>query len=342
MKTDGLRRIIFALCFILYMLSLAQGCGKPKSSTYPGKNIKVHIFSSQGGGADQWSRHLAVLMAKELGVNLVCVNLPGAKGGTGAMRVWNSPHDGYTVLGASETSLFFGVNDVAPTADNWEFFIAGGSPGVIAVHSDSPYQTIEALMEGAQENPGWVKISNSGQGKLWNIKAIQLEQAAGVKFQHVPYNGSGPAVTALLSKEVDAVSCSAGEAVELIRGGMIRPLIVTETYGVDFENFGFVRPATEIYPSIEYGLNLFQWLGFLIPNDVSPEVLETFGRAFDKAISDPTTDEFVKAQKAKKIGLRGKGAKELALKMQSIASWQLKELGIAKKDPVDLGIAKPQ
>ena len=190
--------------------------GGKQEAKYPSKPINVFIFSSQGGGTDQWVRHLANLMEKDLGVSIVCNNLPGANGGTAAMKVFNSPHDGYTVLGASETSVFFGVNDVAPQASKWEFFIGGGSPGVIGVHKDSPYKTIQDLVQAAKNKPNTVKIGNSGRGKLWHIKALQLAKGAGVQFQHVPYNGSAPAITALLSKEVDAVSCSAGENMESI------------------------------------------------------------------------------------------------------------------------------
>ena len=307
---------------------------------YPNKNIFVYIFSSQGGGTDTWVRHLSALMERDLGVNIVCNNLPGANGGNGGMKVWNAPHDGYTVLGASETSMFFGVNDVAPTADQWNFFIAGGSPGVIAVHAKSPYQTIEDLVEAARKHPNQIKISDSGRGKLWNIKAIQLGSAVGVKFQHIPYNGSGPAITALLSREVDAVSCSAGEVIEYVRSGMLRPLVMTEVNGLDFENFGYVKPATDYYPSLKNGYsNLFQWLGFMMPADVPEEVVAAFGRAFEKALQDPKTDQFVRTQSSKKMGLWGAEAKTLALKMESVASWMSYELGLAKKPPTELGIA---
>jgi len=121
------KRIVF-ITVLVFAVSFLFAAGK-KEAEYPSKPINVYIFSSQGGGTDVWVRHLAGIMEKDLGVSIVCNNLPGANGGTAGMKVFNSPHDGYTVLGASETSVFFGVNDVSPIAKNWEFFIAGGSPG---------------------------------------------------------------------------------------------------------------------------------------------------------------------------------------------------------------------
>jgi tripartite-type tricarboxylate transporter receptor subunit TctC len=334
------------LCLILAALLLtaavvtAEG---QKETKYPSKPITVYIFSSQGGGTDVWVRHLAGLMEKDLGVSIVCNNLPGANGGTAGMKVFNAPHDGYTVLGASETSVFFGVNDVSPTAKNWEFFIGGGSPGVIAVHKDSPIKTVQDLVQAAKDKPNTVKISDSGRGKLWHIKALQLGQGAGVRFQHVPYNGSAPAITALLSKEADAVSCSAGEIAEYVRGGMARPIVMTEAVDMDFEGFGKVPAATSLYPNTAFGYkNLFQWLGLMFPADTDPAILAAFDRAFKKAMTDPSTDTFAAAQKARKIGASGKEAKELAVNMESIASWMSAELGLAKKDPASLGIAKPK
>lgn len=324
----------------LLALSCAPDSSAPKP--YPSKTLFVYIFSSQGGGTDQWARLMAPIIGRQLGVNMVCNNLPGANGGTGAMKVWNAPHDGYSILGASETSMFFGVNDVAPLADRWEYFLGGGSPGIVAVRSDSPYASIQDFVEAARRQPKSVKIANSGQGKLWHIKAAQLQKAADAEFQHVPYNGSGPAITALLSKEVDAVSCSAGEAGEYIRGGMLRPLVATEAEGVAFEGFGAAPAAGELYPSAAEDFDsLFQWLGFMLPADTPAEALEAFGRAFDMAMDDPKTEELIRMQNMRKIGLRGPAAKELALKMQSAASWASFELGLAKKTPEELGMPKP-
>jgi tripartite-type tricarboxylate transporter receptor subunit TctC len=331
--------------FVFACTALLLACNQDsaKQKPYPHKNIFVYIFSSQGGGTDRFARHMAALMEEDLGVNIVCNNLPGANGGTGAMKVWRAPHDGYTVLGASETAMFFAVNDVAPPADQWEYFIGSGSPGVLAVISDSPYKTIQDLVAAAKADPGKIKVSNSGRGKLWHIKAVQFEKAAGVTFQHVPYNGSAPAIVALLSKEVDVVSCSAGEVGEYVRGGKIRPLVVTETEGMEFKNFGAVPPATEFYPETadDYG-SLFQWLGFMMPHDTPPDALEAFGRAFKKALDNPRTDELFTVQKMRKIGLTGVEAKQMALRMQSVASWSSQELGIAKMDPAELGIPKPE
>lgn len=322
------------------VIALSDGC-KKEDGPYPQRDIFVYIFSSQGGGTDTWIRQISALMAKDLNVNMVCTNLPGAMGGNGAMKVWNSPHDGYTILGASETSVFFGINDVAPMVDKWQFFIAGGSQGVLAVRKDSPYTKIEELAEQAREQQGKIKVGNSGQGKLWHIKAVQLERAMGGSLKHIPYNGSGPAITALLSGEVDAVSCSCAEISEYVKAGLARPLLVMDVESVNFDGFGPVRSAIEVYPDMESELqNLFQWLGFMFPHDVDPEKMKTFEGAFERIVESPLFAQFMQMQMARKIALCGDQASQLVDRMQRIASWTAKELGIARKDPEELGIPR--
>lgn len=339
-KTQMKLRLFF-LVIAIAIIILSDGC-KKEDGAYPQRDIFVYIFSSQGGGTDTWIRQLSALMGRDFGVNMVCTNLPGAKGGTGAMKVWNSPHDGYTVLGASETAVFFGINDVAPMVDKWRFFIAGGSQGIFAVRTDSPHANIEALAQRTKEYPGKIKVGNSGQGKLWHIKAVQLERAMGGSLKHIPYNGSGPAITALLSGEVDAVSCSCAEISEYVRAGLVRPLVVTDIEPVTFEGVGLIRSAVEVYPDIENELtSLFQWLGFMLPHDVDQETLNTFEDGFLRAVESSQFTEFLKVQMARKIALCGDEANPLVDRMQRAASWTARDLGIVRRDPSELGIPRP-
>ena len=336
------RTLVLMVLVALVAVTGTWAEGQSETESYPMRDITLVIGSSQGGGTDTWTRHLARLMEAELGVNIIASNLPGANGGNGATQVWNQPHDGYSVLGMSETTCFYGVNDVGPTAENWEFFIGGGSPGGIAVHGDSDYDDIQDLVAAANDSPNRVTISNSGNGKLWHIKAIQLEDAAGVEFQHVSYNGSGPARQALLTGEVDALSASLGEAIDLARGGQAKILVISEAEGMDVEGFGYIPSVPELYPGSEFGYqNLFQWLGFLMPADAPEEALRRFGEAFEAAINHPSTQELAESRISQVYGIWGQEAKELALNMEQVASWMSEDLGLAKVSPRELGIPRP-
>ncbi|MBD3375094.1 hypothetical protein GF406_08675 [candidate division KSB1 bacterium] len=326
---------------LFVFLILFTSCNILKKDTFPNRDIKVVIFSSKGGSTDRWSRHLSSIMEKELGVKMICENVPGSLGGKGAMKVWNSPHDGYSVLGSSESSVFFGVNGVAPMARDWEFYIAGGSPGVLAVLKESEFVDIHKLIDTAHQSPGTVSVGNSGLGKLWHIKAKQFAVAAGVEFRHVPFNGSGPAIDALFDKKIDAISCSADEIYDYVRNGKINVLLVNELDGFEFDGLGYVESATELFPTIKQTYtHLFQWIGFMLPADVPNNVKEKFDKAFMSALNSPESKELMIKQKIQWMGVTGKEAKDIILKMESNASWIAKELGVAREDPAVLGIQK--
>jgi len=157
---------------VSFLLLLVLLFSTPVFAEYPTKSISVIIHSSAGGGSDMWARKVSGIMEKNLGVKMVCTNKPGGKGGIGANFVWNSRHDGYTILGASETSMTYGVNGACEkTAKFWNFYISAGSPGVIAVLKDSPFETFEDLTKAAKDKPDTIKVSNAGIGKLWHLKA---------------------------------------------------------------------------------------------------------------------------------------------------------------------------
>ena len=318
----------------IFMLSIMfSSCDVGKKNSYPEQDIDVVIFSSKGGSTDRWARHLSSIMEEEMGVEFMCENVPGDLGGIGAMKVWNRAHDGYTVLGGSESSIFFGINNVAPTAENWEFYIAGGSPGVLAVLKDSKFADISTLIKLAHQSPGKIIIGNSGIGKLWHIKAEQFAMAAGVRFTYAPFDGSGPAIQALLNRQVDVVSCSADEIYDLVRNGLVSVLIVNEMDGFEFDGYGYVESVTELFPSQkqQFG-HLFQWVGFMLPADVPSHVKEKFDYAFMAALNHPKTTELMVQQKFQWMGVTGKEAKDIALKMEKSALTISKDIGVTKDD----------
>lgn len=333
--------VVLLAVFMVCGVAFAQAAGEA-AQDWPTRDINCYIHSNQGGGTDAWVRFLAPMLEEELGAKIVCSNLAGAKGGQAATKVYTSAHDGYSLLGTSETSMFYGSNDVGPTADKWHFFIAAGSAGIIVTKADSPYKTIQDLVAAAKANPGQIKIGNSGVGKGWHCKAILFEQGAGVEFKHVPYSGSGPALTALLSGEVDAVSCSTGEVAEYVRGGMVTPLVITENRSEKMEGFGEVPSAVALYPDTAFGLsNLFQFLGFALPDDTPAYILDKFGKAFDKIMKDPRTVKFAEDQIATIYALQGKAADELTENMQKVCWWLAQDLGLAVVSPEKAGIPRP-
>lgn len=324
------------LIFVLTSFSPAQAV------EYPTRSINVVIHSAAGGGSDVWARKVSAIMEKDLGVKMVCTNKPGGLGGIAANFVWNSKHDGYTILGASETAMTYGVNGVCEkTAKFWNFYISGGSPGVIAVLSDSPFKTFDDLIKAAKANPDNVKISNAGIGKLWHLKSEMFRKYGGIPIKHSPYTGSAPAIVALLSKEVDAVSCSAGEAASYVESGKMRPLVMTEKEPFTFPGFGEVPPITKYFPQLAKYLPMSQFLCLMVPLDTPKGILDRLGTAFEYAMKTQEMADFIKQQLAVKYGIWGEPANRFAIDMEKRFSWFGEELGINKVPPEKLGIEKP-
>ena len=338
-RGTSMKRLAGYLIFTIFVLSLIHSA---HAAEYPTRSISVVIHSSAGGGSDVWARKVSALMEKDLGVKMVCTNKAGGLGGIAANFVWNSKHDGYTILGASETAMTYGVNGACEkTAKYWNFYISGGSPGVIAVLKESPFNTFDDLVKAAKAKPDTVKVSNAGIGKLWHLKSEMFKKYADVPIKHSPYNGSAPAIVALMSKEVDAVSCSAGEAASYIESGKFRPLVMTEKDPFDFPGYGEVPPVTKYFPQLNKYLPMSQFLCLMVPKETPKEVLHRLGKAFEYAMKTPDMADFIKQQGAVKYGLWGEAGNNLGVDMESKFSWYAQDLGITKVHPEKLGIEKP-
>ena len=137
---------------------------------YPERPITIICFSSAGGGTDTVDRALAAAMEKELGVTVNVVNMPGGMGGIVAGYVWEKPHDGYTLLGASESIEIIPVMAAHhTTTKDWEYFMVMGCEGVVCVHKDSPHKTFNDLIEDMKEHPNQVKVAAASAGGIGTL-----------------------------------------------------------------------------------------------------------------------------------------------------------------------------
>ena len=313
----------------------------PAAAEYPCKTLRVIVASSAGGGTDSYARAFGALAEKELGTKIIVTNMPGAAGTKGGNEVWQGKHDGCTVLGMSETTMTYGVNGALTTTKDWHYHIFGGSPGVLAVQADSPYKTFQDLLDAAKAKPEGVKIANSGIGKLWHLKVVMIEKEGGVTFKHVGFNGSKPAMTSLLTGEVDAVSASTGEVAPYVESGKMRPLVITETEGFTFANGAEVPPVTDTIPDVAKHLPMGQFLAYLFPRDVPQAALDAFRPAFDTVMKSPEFKKFIDSQGAKIYGVYGAKADEMVKGMEQRFSWFAQDMGTAKVNPETLGIARP-
>lgn len=312
-----------------------------ETSKWPERSINNYVPWAAGGGTDVWNRVLSAEMEGTLGQKVIVSNVVGGTGAVGTDLVMKAAHDGYRILGTSETNLTIPImTGTKTTVKDWHYFIAAGSPGVICVNSASPYKTIEELLAATKKEPGKIKVSITGSG-LWFIQAEILKTKGGMDLGYAPYDGSRPAILAAVSKETTAVVASAGEVNEFVKAGTLRPLAVMQTEAFEFPSAGKLPAITDTLPGLKEVLPLDQFIGFSLPSDTPQAIVDKYTDAFNKAMKSDTVKRMANEQLSVLYGLSGKEADDMAAKMQSKMSYLLKDMGLAKFDPKDMGIPQP-
>lgn len=170
---------------------------------YPTRPIEFVIAFVAGGPTDLWGRFLAEDMRKILKVPMPPINRAGATGTLGAIAVLNAPKDGYTLLTNTAAGMVLApvvLKDVAYDAarDFVPIALIASMPDVVIVRADSPYKTINDLIEAARQNPGKLSYGTVGTGSVGHFNGEILSRGNGVKMKHVPFKGTGESAPAIL------------------------------------------------------------------------------------------------------------------------------------------------
>ena len=326
----------FVLALIATM-AFAEG-----SAEYPNRDITDILVWAAGGGTDLANRLVMAEMAKALKVNITVVNVTGGVGGSvGMLEAYSKPADGYTLAGISESIVTAGVQGGWDKRVNvWEYFIIGGSPDLISVTPDAPYQTVKDLVEAAKAAPKSIKAGASGSGSIHHLNLLAFEKGAGIQLNFIPYNGSAPAQNAAMTGEVTVVITSAQEQSELIKAGKLRPLamLVPTAFTVGDKK---IPSGFDTYPGLSKYLPLAQQIGFAIRKDAPDAVKKVLRGAFATAMKSEPVLAFGRDRYFEMTGLTGDTANKIFDNLESQFAWALWELGAAKVDPTTLGIPKP-
>ena len=199
-----------------------------QSSDYPNHPIELVVAYGAGGGTDVLARAFSEASRKHLSQPLTVVNKPGASGAIGLTDVLNAKPDGYKIamITVELTTLphvgviKFSYEDFAPIA------LLNADPAAITVKADAQWNTIDEFLAAAKKAPGEFRVGNSGAASIWHLAAAALEDKTGVKFNHIPYPGAGPANLSLLGGHIEAVAVSAAEVTAQVAAGKMKVLAV--------------------------------------------------------------------------------------------------------------------
>ena len=212
---------------------LILGFSAAVHAAYPDRPIKLIVPYPPGGATDVIGRILAKNLGESLGQQVLVENRGGAGGNIGAEAVAKANPDGYTLLMGAVTShstmatLEKGKLRYDLLKDFTPVMIVGSVPLVVVVNPNVPVRTLKGLVDYAKANPDKLNYASSGAGAPQRMGAEIFQKEAGIKITHVPYKGSGPAMTDLVAGQVNMMVETVPAALPFITAGQLRPLAVT-------------------------------------------------------------------------------------------------------------------
>ena len=254
---------------------------------YPVKPVVMIVPFPPGGVADVVGRPLADALSKKLGQPFVVENKAGAGGAVGISQAARAATDGYTLLMALSSI------SILPEADRImerkpAFALAQftpiaritADPTVLAVRSDSPWQTLESFLSDAKKNPGKFNYGSSGHFGTMHVPVAQLALDQKLSFTHIPYTGGGPAVAALLGGQVDFLATGPATVAQHVKAGKVRVLA----------HWG--EKPVNAFPSLpsfkDKGINIsyLQWAGLFALTNTPSETLEKLKVSVDDVVKN--------------------------------------------------------
>jgi tripartite-type tricarboxylate transporter receptor subunit TctC len=255
------------------------------TSSQKTQTIKIIVPSSVGGGADILARLLADRIGRTQGVTVVVENRPGASNTIGTEAAARAAPDGTTLLIATPE---FVVNphlrklNYDPLTSFTPVCYLVRSPQLLVVNSESPYRTLDDLLDAARLKPNELTLASAGPASSTHIALETIKHSANVKMSYVPYQGSTPAVNALLGKHVTSVLASYPNVVEQVKAGKLRvlatatPTRIEQMQGVPtIAESGFKDYESEI------------WFGVVVPAKTPNVIVSQLAGWFTAALQAP-------------------------------------------------------
>ena len=311
---------------------LCAGIAAPHAAaqSYPSKNVQMIVPYTAGGSIDIMSRAVAQRLSEAWGRNVIVDNRPGASGMIGTEIATKAEPDGHTLLG--HTSSYPATASVRaklpfdPARAIVPVAMFAKAPMLLAVHPSVPAKSVKELIALAKKRPGELNYGSSGAGGNNHFSGSLFAAAAGVQMTHVPYKGIAPAVTALVSGELQLIIASSTALMPQVKAGRLRALGVTS-----LEPSSLIPGLPPIAKSGAPGYSYELWWGMFAPAKLPAERLSQINAAVNKILATPEMKKFMDEQ----------GAEPWPLTPQQLDGLLVREIDRYKKAAQTAGI-KPQ
>ena len=255
------------------------------AQTYPSRPVRWIVGFPPGGGNDIFARLIGQWLSERLGQPFVIENRPGAGSNIATEAVVRASPDGYTLLLANAANAinaslydkltFIFIRDIVPIAGIVHV------PVVVVVHPSVPAKTFPEFIAYAKANPGNLNMASNGNGSIPHLSGELFKAMAGVNMLHVPYRGTGPALTALLGGQVQVMFASMPGSVEYVKAGKLRALAVTTV--TRSNELPDIPTVGDFVP----GYEVSQWYGVGAPKGTPAEVINKLNKEINTSLADP-------------------------------------------------------
>lgn len=291
-----------AFAMVMCVAASMLGGAVARADDFPNGKIRILVPTAAGGVADSLSRIIAAKVQENTGQTLYVENKPGANGGVGAQAALSAPADGYTML-MGHIGLMTINHHLYPKLglNALKSFVpivqVVTYPDVLIVSNDLPVKTVEELIEYAKANPKALSYSSSGFGSSFHMAMELLKYRAGIEAVHVPFNGTAPALSAVVAGSVNLAFTDAITGGPFIEAKKVRALAVSSS-----QRFKGLPDLPAIAESSIPGFVVEGWVGLVAANGTPPDRLKYLNEQVNKALKDPAVIEKVTALGGEIIG----------------------------------------
>lgn len=321
---------------------IALGLGAlPALAEYPEKGIQGIIQWGAGGSTDTVARAMTPHAEKALGGTIVLQNVTGGVGAIGLNQVANAEADGYSVLFGAENPLLYKVMKLG-NKDYGDFvpvnIIARGIP-ILVANVDAPFNTFPEMVEYIGANPKAVKFGSTGPGGLPSVVTAMINSKTPLEVTFVPYDGDGPALTALQGGAIHVMPAVLGAAMEGIKGGKLKAIALFDTEPTP--QLPEVPTIVSTNPEFAELLPWGPFFGVFVKKGTPDDVVAKLVAAYAEAAKNPDFVSLIDGRGFKMLSLSGAEAEAFLNEWQSKTAWLIHEGGLTKASPEEFGIAKP-
>jgi tripartite-type tricarboxylate transporter receptor subunit TctC len=261
--------------------ALATTIATAAFAQFPGKPVTIVVPFPPGGGTDALARIMQPTLSALWKQPVIVENKPGAAGAIGGEYAAQARPDGYTLLMSSTAGI---------TAKNVDRFapvtLVSASPYVVVVNAKVPVTNIRELIDHAKKNPGKLTFGSSGTGAASHLSAELFKSMAGVDMLHVPYKGTGQAVTDLVGGQIDVMFSPAETVMQHVQAGRLRALAVTSA-----KRFAALPTLPTVAESGVPGYEAVGWFGLFAPVATPRDIVNKISKDANFVLSQDDVKE---------------------------------------------------